>query len=101
MYSQKLGAGLSARSVEIIHAVLHKALKRAVRWALVPRNIAEAVTPPRPTTAAGDNAPANHSAGFICVVTNVELVSSSGDLYATYNGQSVLLPQTPRRLTPT
>jgi integrase len=48
MYSQKLNAGLSARSVEIIHVALHKALKQAVRWSLVPRNIAEAVTPPRP-----------------------------------------------------
>jgi len=47
MYSQKLNGGLSARSVEIIHAILHKALKQAVRWSLVPRNIAEAVTPPR------------------------------------------------------
>src|SRR5215211_7282126 len=43
MYSQKLNAGLSERSVEIIHAALHKALKQAVRWSLVPRNVAEAV----------------------------------------------------------
>jgi integrase len=48
MYSQKLNAGLSERSVEIIHAALHKALKQAVRWSLAPRNVAEAVTPPRP-----------------------------------------------------
>ena len=48
MYSEKLNAGLSPRSVEIIHAALHKALKQAVRWSLVPRNVAEAVTPPRP-----------------------------------------------------
>lgn len=48
MYSQKLNAGLSERSVEIIHAALHKALKQAVRWSLVPRNVAEAVTLPRP-----------------------------------------------------
>jgi hypothetical protein len=31
MYRQKLEAGLSARTVEIIHATLHKALKQAVR----------------------------------------------------------------------
>ena len=49
MYSQKLNAGLSARSVEIIHVTMHKALKQAVRWSLVPRNVAETVTPPRPT----------------------------------------------------
>ena len=49
VYSQKLNAGLSARSVEIIHVTMHKALKQAVRWSLVPRNVAETVTPPRPT----------------------------------------------------
>jgi integrase len=48
MYRQKLDAGLSPRSVEVIHTTLHKVLKSAVRWSLVPRNIAEAVTPPRP-----------------------------------------------------
>jgi integrase len=48
MYSQKLNTGLSARSVGIIHVALHKALKQTVRWSLVPRNVAEAVTPPRP-----------------------------------------------------
>jgi integrase len=48
MYRKKLDAGLSPRSVEIIHVTLHKALKQAVRWSLLPRNIAEAVTPPRP-----------------------------------------------------
>jgi integrase len=48
VYSQKLNEGLSLRSVEIIHVTLHKALKQAVRWSLAPRNVAEAVTPPRP-----------------------------------------------------
>jgi integrase len=48
VYRQKLDEGLSARSVEIIHATLHKALKQAVRWSLILRNVAEAVTSPRP-----------------------------------------------------
>src|SRR5215210_9314719 len=48
VYGRKLDAGLSPRSVEIIHATLHKALKQAVGWTLIPRNVAEAVTPPRP-----------------------------------------------------
>jgi len=47
-YRKKLASGLSARSVEIIHTTLHKSLKQAVRWQLIPRNVAEAVTPPRP-----------------------------------------------------
>jgi integrase len=49
VYGQKLDGGLSPRSVEIIHVTLHKALKQAVRWTLIPRNVSEAVTPPRPT----------------------------------------------------
>ncbi len=45
-YARKLNSGLSARSVEIIHVTLHKALKQAVRDGLVPRNSTEAVKPP-------------------------------------------------------
>ncbi len=48
MYRQKLDGGLYARTVGIIHATLYKALRQAVRWSLVPHNVAEAVTPPRP-----------------------------------------------------
>src|SRR5918995_818075 len=50
VYGQKLEAGLSPRSVEIIHATLHKALKQAVAWTLIPRNVAESTTPPRPVS---------------------------------------------------
>ena len=41
-------SGLSARSVRYIHAVMHRALKQALRWGLVPRNACEAVDPPKP-----------------------------------------------------
>jgi integrase len=47
-YSSKLESGLSKRTVEYLHAVLHSALKQAVRWELVPRNVTQAVNPPRP-----------------------------------------------------
>jgi len=47
-YGAKLESGLSNRTVEYIHTVLHAALKQAVRWELVPRNVTEAVDPPRP-----------------------------------------------------
>jgi integrase len=33
--------------VRLIHSVLHKALKQAVKWELVPRNACEAVDPPK------------------------------------------------------
>jgi len=32
-----------------LHAILHKALSQALAWYMVPRNVAEAVKPPRPT----------------------------------------------------
>ena len=48
VYGSKLEGGLSPRTVEIVHATLHKALKQAVGWTLIPRNVAEAATPPRP-----------------------------------------------------
>jgi integrase len=48
VYGQKLESGLSPRSVEIVHTTLHKALKQAMGWTLIPRNVAEAATPPRP-----------------------------------------------------
>ena len=31
-----------------MHTTLHKALKQAVRWSLVSKNVTEAVTPPKP-----------------------------------------------------
>jgi integrase len=47
LYSTKLDSGLSARTVRMIHTTLHKALKQAVKWSLIPRNVTEAVSPPR------------------------------------------------------
>lgn len=49
LYRSKLDSGLSSRSVQIIHATLHKALKQAVRWQLIPRNVTDAVEPPKST----------------------------------------------------
>ncbi len=48
LYRQKLDSGLSRRTVQLIHTTLHKALKQAMKWGLVPRNVAEAVDAPRP-----------------------------------------------------
>jgi integrase len=48
LYRDRLDAGLSPATVNKIHVVLHKALKQAVRWSLIPRNVTEAVTAPRP-----------------------------------------------------
>ena len=47
LYRAKLDSGLSPRTVQIIHVTLYKALKQAVKWTLLPRNIAENVDPPK------------------------------------------------------
>jgi integrase len=47
LYRSKLDSGLSTRTVRMIHTTLHKAIKQAVRWSLIPRNVTEAVDPPR------------------------------------------------------
>lgn len=46
-YSKKLKEGLSPKSINNIHGLLHKALSNAVKWNILPRNICDAVTPPR------------------------------------------------------
>ena len=48
VYSGMLERGLSARTTLHVHRVLRKALADAMRWGLLPRNAADAATPPRP-----------------------------------------------------
>jgi integrase len=48
LYSHRLEAGSSPRTVQFLHAVLHRALKQALRWNLIGRNPADAVQPPSP-----------------------------------------------------
>lgn len=48
VYERAFVRGLSAQSVLHIHRVLFSSLKQAVSWQLIPRNVAEAVVPPRP-----------------------------------------------------
>jgi len=38
--------GLSTRTVRIVHVILHRALRDAVRWGLVERNVADLADPP-------------------------------------------------------
>lgn len=47
LYRQRLDSGLSARTVRLMHTTLHKALKQAVRWSLIPHNVTEATSPPK------------------------------------------------------
>jgi integrase len=48
LYGALEQAGSGAGTVRQLHAVLHKAFKQATLWNLVPRNVADAVTAPRP-----------------------------------------------------
>jgi integrase len=47
MYSSLNQAGKSAETIRLTHAVLHRALKQAVRWRLIPFNMAADVDRPR------------------------------------------------------
>src|SRR5215212_6456256 len=47
LYKEKLDSGLGTRSVQYIHATLHKAFKQAADEGLIPRNVADSVKPPQ------------------------------------------------------
>ena len=47
-YSQKINQGLSKRTVQMLHTFLRTALKQAVKWGLVARNVTDLVQAPRP-----------------------------------------------------
>jgi integrase len=47
LYAKKLDEGLSEGVVQIMHAMLHKALDTAVLWNILPFNVCDKVTAPR------------------------------------------------------
>jgi len=47
LYNAKLSDGIGARTVSLIHAVLHKALNYALKMGMIVRNPADAVTKPK------------------------------------------------------
>lgn len=47
LYNEKLDSGISARTVILIHAVLHKALKHALKQGVIGRNPTDAVNRPK------------------------------------------------------
>jgi integrase len=49
LYTDLAAAGLSPRSVQHTHRVLHRALAQAVRWRLIPRNPCDGATAPKAT----------------------------------------------------
>ncbi len=47
LYTKKLENGISARTTQLIHAVIHRALNHALKQGLVVRNVSDAVTRPK------------------------------------------------------
>jgi integrase len=47
LYNEKLDSGISARTVILIHAVLHRALKHALKQGIIGRNPTDAVNRPK------------------------------------------------------
>ena len=47
LYAEKQKAGLSNRTVQLIHVILHKALNNAVKSGLISRNVCDAVDAPK------------------------------------------------------
>ena len=48
LYRRMLDRGLSPRTAQLAHAILHRALRQAVRWRLVAVNVCDMVDAPRP-----------------------------------------------------
>lgn len=48
LYAEKLESGLSKRTVQFTHSVIHRGLEQAVKWGLVPKNVAKLANPPKP-----------------------------------------------------
>jgi integrase len=49
-YARLIEKGLSTKTVNAVHGVLHLALNNAVRWSYVARNVCDVVSPPRIVT---------------------------------------------------
>src|SRR4051812_47923589 len=48
LYADRKAAGLSPTTINLLHNCLHRALKQAVEWDLIVRNVTERVQAPRP-----------------------------------------------------
>ncbi len=75
LYREKLGSGLSATSVQRIHALLHKALKQAVNDGLIPRNATEAAKAPRQSRKEIQALPLKQARAFLQAAMSDSLVA--------------------------
>jgi integrase len=70
LYSRKLEAGLSKRTVQYIHAVIRRSLNFAVKWGLIVRNPTDAVSAPRPPRIPPETLTVAEINTFLVVVRN-------------------------------
>ena len=73
LYSRKLADGLSPTTVRHLHTVLHRALRQAIRWGLVSRNVTETVDPPRMAKTQHQALTADQAKQFLAVVREDQL----------------------------
>ena len=74
LYKKLEDGGLSRQTVLHVHRVLFTALRQAVRWQLVSRNVAEAVSSPRPLPPKKDAFSSEHAARVVAAVAGSDLV---------------------------
>ena len=75
LYSDKINQGLSNRTVQFMHAVIRKALKQAVRWGLIVRNVTDLVEAPKVKKKAFTTWTADQVKQFLRVVREDRLYS--------------------------
>lgn len=72
LYADRRSAGLSPTTINLLHNILHRALKQAIRWGLLTRNVTEAVDPPREATPEYTVWSERQSASFLTVADSHE-----------------------------
>lgn len=82
LYTTRLKAGLSKKTVRTIHMILHQTLDQALKWGLVSRNVADAVSSPSPDRKAVEPLTKEQVARLLAVLKTDRLFA----LYVVYLG---------------
>lgn len=76
LYTDRMTTGkLSPTTVQQIHNILHKALKQAMRWGLLTRNVTEAIEPPKRVSTEMKVWSRDQAAAFLAVADKHELAA--------------------------
>lgn len=75
LYSECLESGLSVTTVALYHGILHRALKQAVKWQMIPVNPSEAVDAPRPRSPEMTTWTASEAGRFLAYVEDDPLAA--------------------------